>query len=217
MKHIKTQKELNSALDILATQDADIARALREAGQPVIRKHKAGFSGLFSMLIGQQVSTAAAKSIEAKVSACLPEVTAEAFLNLSETEARANGLSGQKYSYIYGIAKEITSGQLDLRQLSKSTDDAVRARLLALKGIGPWTANIYLMFGMQRADSFPAGDLALQEGYRRLLGLETRPKPEALDEIALKWQPLRSAAAYMLWRYYGHCLNKKDEGLVISK
>ena len=216
MKYIKTQKDLNMALDELVAIDPDMSRALCEAGSPTIRKSKVGFPGLFSTLISQQVSVAAAQSIETKVSACLPEVSAEAFLNLSEAEARTNGLSAQKYKYLSGVAAAIISGALDIKALSRASDEEVQRRLLALKGIGPWTANIYLMFGLQRADIFAAGDLALQEGYRRLVGLDTRPDTTAFNLIALKWQPYRSAAAYMLWRYYGHATSRKGDGVAVS-
>ena len=207
MQHFRTANALDDALDHLAYGDADLARAMSLAGRPSLRPVKSGFGGLVTTLISQKVSVAAARAIENRLQAAVPSLTPEAILALGPEQARACGLSAQKYSYLQALAKAVVDGSVRFNRLARAPDDEVCATLTAVKGIGPWTANIYLMFSLRRADSFAAGDLALQEGYRRLKGLEHRPTPHYLENAAEAWRPYRAAAALILWRYYSHGSN----------
>ena len=202
MQHLRTARDLDTALTFLAEQDRLIAQAITEVGPPVLRKRRTGFAGLMSILIGQQVSVAAAQSIENRLVATMGKTTPEAFLALSVEQCRACGLSVQKQRYLRALAEALVSGQLRLSRLAQCDTEEVSAALQSIPGIGPWTADMYLMFIMRRADIFAPGDLALQEGYRRLASVSQRPTPKDLGEIALRWMPFRSAAALVLWRYY---------------
>ncbi len=203
MKRLTTQKELVTALENLARQDKDMARAYQQYGAPQMRKSQGGFAGLAYILIGQQVSTKAALTIRDRFYAALDnEITAENFLNLRQSKIGKIGLSRQKQSYITGVAEAIVAGTLNFNKLARADDETVRDTLSALKGIGPWSVDIFLMFSMRRADIMPIGDLGLQEGCRRVKRLRARPTPEKLDKIAQKWAPYRTAASLLLWHYY---------------
>lgn len=204
MQQFRSAAALNEALDHLAREDADLARAMTLAGRPRLRSAKPGFRGLVTTLISQQVSVAAARAIEGRLEAAIDDITPRAILDLDPPVAKACGLSGQKYRYLQELASAIESGSLRLNRLSRAPDDEVYDALTAIKGIGPWTANIYLMFSLRRCDSFAAGDLALQEGYRRLRGLDQRPTSVDLERYSEAWRPYRAAAALILWRYYSH-------------
>lgn len=211
MQHLRSSRALQKALDHLSQTDADIAQAIAVAGRPQLRERRDGFSGLVSILISQQVSTAAARAIEARLFSHLPDISPAAILALQADAARACGLSAQKYKYIQGLAHAIHSGTLKIDQLQEAPDEEVRASLTAIKGIGPWTADIYLMFCLRRADSFAPGDLALQEGLRLLKNLPERPRAIDLETYAEIWRPHRAAAALVLWRYYAHRRSKMAE------
>lgn len=179
-----------------------MARAYADAGAPLPRRRPDGFPALVSSIIGQQVSAHAGAAIQRRVEAGLGSVTAEAVLTKSEDELRSFGLSRPKIKYIRGVAEAVATGELDFDALRHAPDDEVLETLTRLKGIGQWTAEIYLMFALQRPDVMPSGDLALAESAARLMGLKARPKPKELAVIAERWQPWRSTAALMLWYYY---------------
>lgn len=204
MQHLRSALDLDQALQFLAETDPLMAQALAHVGPPRLRKRSGGFAGLLTTLISQQVSVAAAASIENRLLSVMGEATAEAFLALSASQLRQCGVSAQKQRYITALAQAVSSGDLNFRKLSRRSDEEIDAALRAIPGIGPWTVNIYLMFSLRRADIFAAGDLALQEGYRRLAGLVERPSGEALSQISEKWRPHRSAAALVLWRFYAN-------------
>ena len=204
MQQFRSAAALDEALDQLARQDADLARAMALTGRPRLRPAKRGFRGLVTTLISQQVSVAAARAIEGRLEAAVVDITPQAIINLDPRQAKACGLSAQKYRYLQELASAIESGSLRLNRLSRAPDDEVYDALTAIKGIGPWTANIYLMFSLRRCDSFAAGDLALQEGYRRLKNLDQRPSAADLERLSEVWRPYRAAAALILWRYYSH-------------
>ncbi len=211
MHKLKTRQDLRTALDAVAQSDKDMARAYNLYGAPVLRKGETGFSGLIYILIGQQVSTAAARAIKERLFAALNnEVTPEAFLTLTPQDLKAIGLSRQKQTYITGIAEAVMAGRLNFRSLARADDAQVRKTLLDLKGVGPWTVDIYLMFSMQRADIMPIGDLGLQEGCKLVKRLKTRPTPEKLEKISQKWAPYRTVASLLLWHYYD--MSRKQKG-----
>ena len=128
--------------------------------------------------------------------------TAERFVELGEAHFRGLGVTRQKAAYLSGLAQSIASGSLNLQRLSRLSDDQVLVLLTGIKGIGSWSANIYLLMAMRRADIWPAGDLALAVAVKELKGLATRPSPQELEEIAEQWRPHRAVAARMLWQYY---------------
>jgi len=186
----------------LVDQCEYMARAYAEAGAPLPRRRPDGFPAIVSSIIGQQVSAHAGAAIQRRVEAGLGNVSAEAVLAKSDDELRAFGLSRPKVKYIRGVAEAVTAGDLDFDSLRQAPDDDVLETLTRLKGIGQWTAEIYLMFALGRPDVMPSGDLALAESAARLMRLEARPKPKELAVIAERWRPWRSTAALMLWYYY---------------
>ena len=186
----------------LIDQCEHMARAYAEAGAPLPRRRPDGFPALVSSIIGQQVSAHAGAAIQRRVEAGLGAVTAEAVLAKSDEELRSYGLSRPKISYIRGVAEAVQTGDLDFDTLRRAPDEEVLETLTRLKGIGQWTAEIYLMFALGRPDVMPSGDLALAEAAARLMRLDARPKPKELAAIAERWRPWRSTAALMLWYYY---------------
>lgn len=186
----------------LVDQCEHMARAYAEAGAPLPRRRPDGFSAIVSSIIGQQVSAHAGAAIQRRVEAGLGKVTPDAVLARSDDELRAFGLSRPKAAYIRGVAEAVEAGELDFDALRSAPDLEVLETLTRLKGIGQWTAEIYLMFALGRPDVMPSGDLALAESAARLMRLDARPKPKELAAIAERWRPWRSTAALMLWYYY---------------
>ena len=195
---------MKKSIKVLVAACPDIARAHKLIGTPPARDRDGGFGSLLRIIIDQQVSVQAGAAIWKRVDAGLIDCTPENVMKAGEDALRSFGLSRPKAHYVTCLAEAILSGALDLRELEKADNDVVRAQLTAVKGIGRWTAEIYLMFALGRADVWPAGDLALAEATKRLLNLENRPTPDELDVIAERWQPERTAAAVFLW----HCYKK---------
>lgn len=159
----------------------------------------AGFRGLVRIVIGQQVSTQAADSLWQRLQDGIPNVTPNSVLILKPDEMRNLGLSHQKAGYIRGLADAINEGAFDPQALDPLTDDEVYKAITALKGFGPWSAEMFLMFALARPDIWPAGDLGIQEGLRKYLGLEDRPDFEATQKEGERFAPHRTAAALLLW------------------
>jgi DNA-3-methyladenine glycosylase II len=195
---------LKPALEALADADPALGRAYEACGLPPVRKAEAGFGGLVAMISAQQLSKEAAGAIVERIRARLDPVTPQTFLQLSEQEARGLGLSRPKYRYLTGLAEQAASGALDFDWLAGQDDDTVLKHLTAQKGVGVWTAEIFLLFALERPDVFPAQDLALQESAKRIHALETRPDTKTMRQIAESWRPYRSAAARFLWHAYRH-------------
>lgn len=190
------------ARERLAASDPALAAA-HAAVPPLPWRHReAGFAGLVQMVIEQQVSTASAAAIWRRFDAGLGQVTAASVLALDETALRGFGLSGPKARYIRGVAEAEASGRIDFPALQSLDDEAAIQRLTALKGIGRWTAELYLLFCEGRADMFPGGDLALQEGFRLAARLPRRPTEQEIYARAEAWRPYRGVAALLLWAYY---------------
>ncbi len=183
----------------LVASDPALARAHAEAPALSWRVRPGGFVGLVWMIVGQQVSTASAAAIWARVEAGLGEVTPLAVREAGIEGMRALGLSLPKARYAVALAEV----EVDWTGLSAMPDAEAHARLVALKGVGRWTAEVYLMFCDARPDIFPAGDIALQEALRWAHGLETRPGPDEVDRLTAGWSPHRSVAAHLLWAWYG--------------
>jgi DNA-3-methyladenine glycosylase II len=211
--YIHTEADLDSAVAGLIAADPRWRKALAAAGRPALRRRPDGFAGLASIVVSQQLSTASAKAIwnrlETAVGPFSPQTVRRA---RAVTLARA-GLSAPKIRTLKAIASAIDRGDLDLAALSELPADEAHRRLTALHGIGPWTADIYLLFCLGHADAWPAGDLALQEAARLLLGLRARPSSREMGPLAETWRPWRGAAACMLWTYYR--VAKQREGAAV--
>ncbi|MDB2668387.1 DNA-3-methyladenine glycosylase 2 family protein [Alphaproteobacteria bacterium] len=208
MQTYTTQSDVEAALISLADQDEGMARAFEKYGTPPLRRRKDGFAGLIGLLISQQVSTKAAQAIQARFDAQFPKPQPEHLLAASDERLAACGISRPKQRYLRHLASAIMARDVDLKALRGADDAAVFDKLTSLLGIGPWTADCYLLFNLGRCDRFPAGDLALQEGYRLLYCLNERPDATRLTELAQRWQPHRAAAARMLWTFYNGELGK---------
>ncbi len=190
----------------LAARHPDFARALALTGPLPLRRHADGFAALLDAIVGQQVSTASARAIRARMEAA--GMFDEAAVTAADEEGlRALGLSRQKARYALALAR----ARLDYAALRRAPTDEVVATLTALPGIGRWTAEIYAMFALGRADVFAPGDLALQEGARLLFALPERPRERALRVMAEDWRPWRAVAARLLWAYYR--VEKGREGI----
>ena len=192
------------ALVALGRLDGVLAHALREEGcTPRLRRRQAGFAGLAAIIVSQQVSTASANAIFGRLEARLPRLEATELLAIDDEGLRLCGISAPKMRTLRAVAAAVKDGQLDFAALASGPADAAHAALCAIKGIGPWTADIFLLFCLGNADAWPAGDLALQEGARLVLGLPDRPDAKALTAIGERWRPYRGVAAHCLWAYYG--------------
>jgi DNA-3-methyladenine glycosylase II len=204
MTHLDDEAALGQALARLAERDADIARLLPLCGPPPLRRQEPGFAGLIRILVAQQLSAHAARAILARLEARLGTLAPERFLAEEDASLRAVGLSGGKVRYGRALAEAILEGRLDLLEVARLDDAEAVARLVTVKGIGRWTAEIYLLFALCRPDVWPVGDLAVQDALRRVKGLDARPDPKRMEAIALPWRPWRSAAARFLWHVYRH-------------
>lgn len=195
-------EQLRTAIDALADIEPAFAVALERAGYPEPRIRARGYETLLRTIVGQQVSVAAAQSIWAKLEAVLGDLSDPANVaDASEEMLRAGGLSRQKASYARSLAEEVTSGRLDLMNLPEDDEEAIAA-LTRIKGIGRWSAEIYLLFAEGRPDVWPAGDLAVQVEVGRLLGHTDRPSEKIVRALAERWRPHRGAAAIMAWHHY---------------
>jgi len=186
----------------LARRDPALARADAAVKPLEWRLRPRGFAGLVKMIVEQQVSVAAAAAIWSRFETGLTHVTPEAVLAAEDEVFRAAGVSGPKARYIRGIAEAHMGRAIDLERAPELSDDEVLAALTAIKGVGRWTAENYLLFCEGRLDAFPAGDVALQEGVRMADGAEKRPTEKALYARAEAWRPYRGVAAHLLWAYY---------------
>jgi DNA-3-methyladenine glycosylase II len=202
MAHVTLDaSNLAAAMTHLAGIDADFARAIAEVGHPELRKVPRGFNGLMRAIIGQQVSVHAARSIWLRLEEAVPSMAPAEFLALSDEQLRAVGLSGAKMRYGRSLATDIVEGRIDFVALNDLDDEAAIAMLTQAKGIGRWTAEIYLMFAHGRPDIMPGLDLGLVIAAQHLKKLRKRPDAKRLVKIAEQWRPWRSAAALLLWHY----------------
>ncbi len=197
-------ESLRPALEALAARDADFARAYAHCGLPPERRRPTGFAGLLSIMTAQQVSAQAARAIIGRLLAAAGPLTPERFLALDEAAFKQIGFSRQKIRYGRALAEDVLAGRIDLEALTRDDDEAAIARLVQLKGVGRWTAEIYLLFALRRPDVWPVDDLAVCAAVQRLKGLDARPPRETMLALGEPWRPHRSAAARFLWHYYHH-------------
>ena len=181
-----------------------MASAFALVGQPPLRRWTSGFEGLARIIVGQQLSTASASAIFGRLMVAVAPMEPAVLLAADDGVLKGAGLSAAKIATLRALAQAVCDGRVDFSALASAREDEVRGQLTQVRGIGPWTADIYLMFCCGHADAFAAGDLALQIGAQRLLGLHARPTAAELLEIAEVWRPWRAVAAQMLWAYYGH-------------
>ncbi len=194
--------DIAHALDALASDHDRIARALAQVGYPEERRRDHSFATLARIIVGQQVSVAAAASITRKLVDTLGgDLTATSVLNCPEEDLRGAGLSRQKVSYMQSLATAEASGQLSLTTLPTLSDDEATAAITAIKGFGEWSAHMYLMFSLGRPDIWPVGDLAVREGFKRIQGSEDRPTAAQLKPLGEPYRPYRSALAMLCWRF----------------
>ncbi len=179
-----------------------MARVVAATGQPPLRRRANGFDGLARIIVGQQLSVASAGAIWRRLEQAVRPLDPETLLRKRETSLRKCGLSAGKVATLTGIARAIAGEDLDLSALARADDAAVRETLTALKGVGPWTADIYIMFCLGRADAWAPGDLALRHAVADATGREDLPDFDEMDEIAEIWRPWRGVAARALWAYY---------------
>jgi DNA-3-methyladenine glycosylase II len=186
-----------------------LAGVVERWGPPPFWRHPEGFAGLVHGILAQQVSLESAVAAYGRLEGALGRVEPEAFLTLDDARLRAIGFSRQKAAYARGLASAIAAGALDLARLEAAPDDEVRRELLALRGIGRWTADVYLLFALRRPDAWPSGDLALAKSVQELWGLPALPGWDELDAWAERWRPLRAVAARFLWHDY---LSRRGDG-----
>jgi len=161
-----------------------------------------GFATLVHIILEQQVSLKSAKSMLRRLQAAIDPFTPERFVEVGEAHFRGLGVTRQKSSYLLRLSESMLSGELSLTRLARLSDDEARIQLTRIKGIGSWSADVYLLMAMRRADIWPAGDLALAVAVKELWGLEFKPTPDELERMAERWRPYRAVAARMLWQHY---------------
>jgi len=197
-----TSANYKSICDQLASTDPTLQYIIDTHGYPPFWSRPNSFESLVHIILEQQVSLASALSALNKLKERVQEITPARILLLTDEEMRACYVSRQKSSYLKYLAEALLSGQLKLDEFWHLTDDEVRSQLVALKGIGNWTADVYLMFALQRADIFPIGDLAAVNALKRVKQLPAEITREEMLEITTQWQPYRTLAAMLLWHFY---------------
>ena len=203
-----SQADLERGIHLLVNADPRLRPVLKVTGMPELRRREPGFTGLAAIVVGQQLSTASAAAIWGRLTVAFRPLTPDAVVAASEDALLHLGLSRAKIRTLKVIAGEIVAGRLELAAMATMEADAAHAVLTGLHGIGPWTADVYLLFCLGNADAWPAGDLAVQEGVRLGLGLDRRPGPKEMGILAELWRPYRGAAAHLWWAYY-RCVRQR--------
>ncbi|WP_022687610.1 DNA-3-methyladenine glycosylase family protein [Sphingomonas phyllosphaerae] len=194
--------DLNAGLDALAAREPAFAAALERVGYPAPRIRARGYATLLRTIVGQQVSVKAADAVWRKLEALGDPTDPDVVAGLDDDSLRACGFSRQKTGYARSLAEEVTTGRLDLDHLPADDEEAI-AQLVRVKGIGRWSAEVYLLFAEGRPDIWPAGDLAVQIETGRILGHPERPSEKLTRDLAEPWRPYRGAAAIFTWHHYG--------------
>ncbi|THD61993.1 MAG: DNA-3-methyladenine glycosylase 2 family protein [Bradyrhizobium sp.] len=207
--HLNSQADLEHAVTTLVKRDPRLKPVFEVAGMPALRRREAGYAGLAAIVCGQQVSTASAAAIWGRVSAAFDPFHHDALRRARADRLGRLGLSAAKIKTLKNLAREIAAERLNLDVLAHEDADAAHSTLTALHGIGPWTADVYLLFCLGHGDAWPAGDLAVQEAVKLGLGLKARPTAQQMAPLAEPWRPLRGAAAHLWWAYY-RALKKRD-------
>ena len=211
---LHSQADLEAALAQLILKDARLRPVAEKAGHFDLRRREAGFAGLCAIVCGQQLSTASAAAIRERLFAAFDPFHHDAVRQARTDKLKRLGLSAPKIKSIREIAKAVADGRIDLVAVGNMDADAAHAALTALHGIGPWSADIYLLFCLGHSDAFPSGDLAVQEAARIAFGLRKRPDAKALIKLAEAWRPWRGVVAHLLWAYYH--VAKRREGISLQ-
>jgi DNA-3-methyladenine glycosylase II len=212
--HLETQSDLEEAVHTLIKRDPRLKPVFEIAGMPALRRREPGFVGLAHIVCGQQLSTASAAAIWGRLSAAFDPFDHEAVRRARTDRLGRLGLSAAKIKTLKHLAREIIAERVNLDVLAEEDADAAHHTLISLPGIGPWTADVYLLFCLGHGDAWPAGDFAVQEGIRIGLGLQARPTEKQMAPLAEPWRPLRGAAAHLWWSYYRAV--KKREGVLTA-
>ena len=206
---LHSDADLQAGLARLVAADPRLAPIAEKAGRFSLRRREAGYAGLCAIVCGQQLSTASAAAIRNRLFAAFDPFHHDSVRRARTDKLKRLGLSAPKIKSIREIGKAVAQGRIDLDRIGEMDADAAHAALVALHGIGPWSADIYLLFCLGHSDAFPAGDLAVQEAARIAFGLRKRPDAKALAKLAEAWRPWRGVAAHLLWAYY-HAVKKRD-------
>jgi DNA-3-methyladenine glycosylase II len=199
---LRTEDDIDAGISALVTSDPRLDAVLAVAGRPTLRRRPGGFTGLASIVVSQQLSTASANAIWTKLAAAVNPFEPAAVRRARPARLARAGLSAPKNRALKAIATAVDKGTLDLAGLVDQPADDAHRTLTAVHGIGPWTADIYLLFCLGHADAWPAGDLALQEAARIAFALPARPTTKQMQALAEPWRPWRGVAATLLWTYY---------------
>jgi DNA-3-methyladenine glycosylase II len=213
--HFNSQADLEAAITTLVQRDARLRPVLKRTGMPVLRRREAGFAGLAAIVVGQQLSIASAAAIWGRMTAAFDPFHHDALRSARADRLGRLGLSAAKIKTLKSIAREIAAKRLDLDRLAELDANEAHKILTSLHGVGPWTADIYLLFCLGHGDAWPAGDLAVQEAIRLGLRLKDRPSVKEMDKLAERWRPLRGAAAHLWWAYYK--VARSREGVLASE
>lgn len=196
---------IQANLKSLATKDKKLAAAIDQVGFPAERISPQGFMVLLRVIVGQQLSVKAAATIWGRVEALGGDnATPADYARLTDEALRTAGLSRQKISYFRSLCEEVTSGKLDVEGLADMSNDAAIEAITSVKGLGVWSAHMYLMFSLGRADIWPVGDLAVRIGAARIVGGPERPSEKQAQEIGERWRPYRSSVALLAWHFYAN-------------
>jgi DNA-3-methyladenine glycosylase II len=206
---LHTEADLQAGLAELVLADPRLKPIAEKAGAFSLRRREGGYAGLCAIVCGQQLSVASAAAIRDRLFAALDPFHHDAVRKARPDKLKRLGLSNNKIKSIKEIGKAVAAGRIDLTAVGDMDADVAHAALTALHGVGPWTADIYLLFCLGHADAFPAGDLAVQEAARIALNLRKRPDAKALTKIAEAWRPWRGVAAHLMWAYY-HVVKKRE-------
>jgi DNA-3-methyladenine glycosylase II len=210
--HLNSQADLEDAVHALLKQDPRLKPVFELTGMPALRRREPGFMGLAHIVTGQQLSTASAGAIWARLTAAFDPFHPESLRKARAERLGRLGLSAAKIKTLKNVARELAAERLNFDVLANEDADIAHNTLTALHGIGPWTADVYLLFCLGHGDAWPAGDIAIQEGVKVGLGLKTRPTPKEMAPLGEPWRPLRGAAAHLWWSYYR--VLKKREGVI---
>ena len=210
--HLNSQTDLEDAIHALIKLDPRLKPIFEVAGMPSLRRREPGFVGLAHIVCGQQLSTASASAIWARLSAAFEPFDHDAVRRARADRLGRLGLSAAKIKTLKHLARELAAERLNLDVLAEEDADAAHHTLTALPGIGPWTADVYLLFCLGHGDAWPAGDLAMQEAIKIGLKLNARPTEKQMAPLAEPWRPMRGAAAHLWWSYYRAM--KKREGVI---
>src|SRR5919106_742153 len=211
---LHTEADLQAGMAALGAQDPPPPPILELSGMPALRRREGGYAGLCAIVCGQQLSTASAAAIRDRLMAAFDPFHHDTVRRTRADKLKRLGLSNAKIKSIKAIGHAIAKGDIDLSAVASMDADKAHAALTALHGIGPWTADIYLLFCIGNADAWPAGDLAVQEAVGIALGLKERPDARAMIRLAEPWRPWRGVAAHLFWAYYR--VVKRREGVEVT-